>query len=322
MLNRRRVVQGGLAAAGSLDRLRAVWCARAGQAAGQGPLQRSGALDPLRAGLRRHHQGLFQGRRPRRVADHGAGRRQVGRGAAVQQRRHRADRAGDRRSTCRTANSPTKTPIFCGLTATDGFMLVEPREGRQVRMEHAQGQGNPRLPAGQHAAPVPRGGAAAERHRPAQGRQAQQQRRDPGARRLLARRPEPVRHLHRAGRLAARARRQGALPRLDRRDRGPGRLHHLHGDRQIHQRESGGHPGLDRRDLQGAEVDRVAAAGGGRQGDRAVLPGRQSAGAGRRGRALPQAQHLEDARRRSSRRPWRSSRTSWCRATCSTTPSA
>ena len=68
-----------------------------------------------------------------------------------------------------------------------------PREGRQVRLEHAQGQGDPRLPAGQHAAPVPRGGDAAERHRSAEGRQAQQQRRDPGARRLLARGPEPVR---------------------------------------------------------------------------------------------------------------------------------
>ena len=68
-----------------------------------------------------------------------------------------------------------------------------PREGRQVRLEHAQGQGDPRLPPGQHAAPVPRSGDAAERHRPAEGRQAQQQRRDPGARRLLARRPEPVR---------------------------------------------------------------------------------------------------------------------------------
>ena len=38
-----------------------------------------------------------------------------------------------------------------------------------------------------------------ERHRPAQGRQAQQQHRNPGARRLLDRRAEPVRDFHRAG---------------------------------------------------------------------------------------------------------------------------
>ena len=58
-----------------------------------------------------------------------------------------------------------------------------PREGRQVRLEHAQGQGNPRLPPRQHAAPVSRGGAAPERARSAEGREAHEQRRDPGARR-------------------------------------------------------------------------------------------------------------------------------------------
>ena len=47
------------------------------------------------------------------------------------------------------SESPTKTPIFCGLTATDGFMLVGREQGRQVRLEHAEGQGDPRLPAGQ-----------------------------------------------------------------------------------------------------------------------------------------------------------------------------
>ena len=83
-----------------------------------------------------------------------------------------------------------------------------------------------------------------------------------------------------------------------------------------------GDPGLDRRDLQGAEVDRVAAAGGCRQGDRAVLPGRQSEGACRRGRALSQAQHLEEHAEDRAEGRSRSSRTSWCRATCSTTPSA
>ena len=150
------------------------------------------------------------------------------------------------------SDSPTKIPIFCGLTSTDGFMLVGREKVEQVRLEHAQGQGDPRLPARQHAAPVPRSGAAPERPRSAEGREAHEQRRHPGAGGLLARGPEPVRHLHRAGRLAARARRQGALPRLDRRDRRARRLHLLHGDRQIHPREPGGDPELDQRDLQGA----------------------------------------------------------------------
>ena len=217
---------------------------------------------------------------------------------------------------------PTKTPIFCGLTATDGFMLMS-RE-KIDKFEWSMLKGKEILGFRPGSTPILffEAAHAAERHRPAQGRQAQQQRRDPGARRLLARGPEPVRHLHRAGRLAARTGRQGALPRLDRRDRRPGRLHHLHGDRQIHQRKSRGDPDLDRRDLQGAAVDRVAAAGGGGQGDRAVLPGRRSARPWSPRPSAIASSTSGRARRRSSRRPWRSSRTSWSRATCSRTPSA
>ena len=84
-------------------------------------------------------------------------------------------------------------PIFCGLTATDGFMLMGREKVDKFDWKHAQGQGDPRLPPGQHAAPVPRSGAAQERPRSAEGREAQQQRRDPGAGRLLDRGPEPVR---------------------------------------------------------------------------------------------------------------------------------
>ena len=126
------------------------------------------------------------------------------------------------------------------------------REGRQIRLERAQGQGDPGLPARQHAAALSGGGAASERARSAKGREAHEQCRHPGARRVLAGGPEPIRHLHRAGCRAARARRQGALPRVDRRDRGSCRLHHLHGDRQIHPREQGDAAELDQRDRQGA----------------------------------------------------------------------
>ena len=65
------------------------------------------------------------------------------------------------------SDSPTKIPIFCGLTATDGFMLLGREKVDKFDWSHAQGQGNPRLPAGLHAAPVPGGGTAQERHRSA-----------------------------------------------------------------------------------------------------------------------------------------------------------
>ena len=251
MLDRRRALQGGLAAIGSLSVVRAARRPRAAQAARQGPLQRGGALDPLHAGLCGDRQGLLRGGRHR--ADHvdRVRRRQVAGGATFQQRRHRADRAGDLdlRADQRLAD---QDPDLLRAHRHRRLHAGRPREGEQVRVEHAQGQGDPRLPARQHAAPVPRSGAAPERHRPAEGRQAHEQRRHSGARGLVAGRAEPIRHLHRAGRLAARARRQGALPGVDRRDRGPRRLHRLHGDRQIHPREPRGDPELDQRHRQGA----------------------------------------------------------------------
>src|SRR5215813_3461401 len=112
----------------------------------------------------------------------------------------------------------------------DGRLHVgRAREGRQIRLEDAQGQGDPGLPARQHAAPFSRGGAAPERARPANRRQAHEQCRHSGARGLVAGGAEPIRDLHRAGRLAARARRQGAFPGVDRRNRRLCRLHDLHG---------------------------------------------------------------------------------------------
>ena len=64
--------------------------------------------------------------------------------------------------------------------------------------------------------------------------------------------------------------------------------------REIHPRQSGDRAELDQRDRQGDEVDRDGAGGRDRQDAGAVLPGREPAGPGRRGRALPAAQDLED----------------------------
>src|SRR6516162_9267754 len=51
------------------------------------------------------------------------------------------------------------------------FHAARPGEGRPVRVEHAEGKGDPRLPPGQHASAVPGSGAAEKRHRPAEGRE-------------------------------------------------------------------------------------------------------------------------------------------------------
>src|SRR6266487_5239526 len=157
------------------------------------------------------------------------------------------------------SDSPVKIPIFCGLTSTDGFMLVGREKVDKIRLEDAQGQRDPGLPPRQHAAALSRGGAAPERPRPANRRQAHEQCRYPRARGLLAGRAKPIRHLHRAGCLAARARRQGIFHGLDRRDRGACRLHHVHGDRQIHAREQGDAADLDQCHRQGHDMDGASA---------------------------------------------------------------
>ena len=150
------------------------------------------------------------------------------------------------------SDSPVKIPIFCGLTATDGFMLV----GREKvdKFDWSMLKGKEILGFRPGSTPLLFLEAALRQNGldPQKDVKLMNNVGDPGARRVLAGGPEPIRHLHRAGCLAARARRQGALPRVDRRDRGSCRLHHLHGDRQIHPREQGDAPELDQRDRQGA----------------------------------------------------------------------
>src|SRR4029453_7363801 len=55
--------------------------------------------------------------------DDRARRRQNGGGVALQQHGHRPDRTGDVDLRAEL-DSPTKIPIFCGLTVTDCFMVV------------------------------------------------------------------------------------------------------------------------------------------------------------------------------------------------------
>ena len=172
---------------------------------------------------------------------------------------------------------PTKIPIFCGLTATDGFMLV----GREKvdKFDWSMLKGKEILGFRPGTTPLLFLEAALRQNGidPLKDVKLNNNVAIPARVGSWIAGQNQFAHLHRAGRLAARARRQGALPRLDRRDRGAGRLHDLHGDRQIHQRESRGDPDLHRRDLQGAEMDRCRSRRRrSPRRSRDVLPGRES----------------------------------------------
>ena len=157
------------------------------------------------------------------------------------------------------SDSPVKIPIFCGLTSTDGFMLV----GREKvdKFDWKMLKGKEILGFRPGSTPLLFLEAALRKNGldPQTDVKLIEQCRHSGARGILARRAESIRHLHRAGRIAARARWQGIFHGLDRRDRGPCRLHYLHGDGQIHAREPGDAPELDRRHRQGHEMDGASA---------------------------------------------------------------
>ncbi len=277
MLNRRRVVQGGIAAVGSLAAPSLL------RAQGKPPIKirysevvRSILYAPAYVAIT---QGFFKDA----GLDVTLSTAQGGDKAAALMLSGGADIAliGPETSIyVQNSDSPTKLPIFCALTATDGFMLV----GRDKvdKFDWSMLKGKEILGFRPGTTPILFFEAAMRKNGidPLKDVKLNNNVAIPARVGSWLAGPEPVRHLHRAGRLAARDGRQGALPRLDRRDRRHRRLHDLHGDRQIHQGESGDHPDLDRRDLSGPEMDRREADRGGRQGDRAVLPGRQSEGAG------------------------------------------
>ena len=127
MLDRRRALQGGLAAVGSLS-VGAPFAALAQRKPAAkvryNEVVRSILYAPAYVAM---DQRLLQGGRPRYHDGDRAGRRQVDGGAARQQRRHRADRAGEPDLRPDRRIRRPRCAIFCGLTSTDGFMLV----GRQ-----------------------------------------------------------------------------------------------------------------------------------------------------------------------------------------------
>ena len=160
MLNRRRVVQGGLAAAGSLT-VAAPFRARA---QGKPPVKirynevvRSILYAPAYVAMT---NGYFKDA----GFDVSLTTAQGGDKSVAALLSNSADIALIGPETAiyvQNSNSPTKIADLLRADRHRRLHADEPREDRQVRMEHAEGQGNPRLPARQHAAPVPRSGAAA-----------------------------------------------------------------------------------------------------------------------------------------------------------------
>ena len=154
---------------------------------------------------------------------------------------------------------PVKIPIFCGLTATDGFMLV----GREKvdKFDWSALKGKEILGFRPGSTPLLFLEAALRQNGldPQKDVKLMNNVGIPARVGFLAGGAEPIRHLHRAGCRAARARRQGAFHGLDRRDRGICRLHDLHGDGQIYPREQGDAAELDGRNRQGHEMDGASA---------------------------------------------------------------
>ena len=321
MWNRRRTLQTGLATL--LVRRRSAARLFAAEAAREGPLQRGRALDPC---MRRPMS------RSPRASSRSAGldvtlaTAQGGdKSMAImlsQPGRHRADRpgVGDLRSEQRFAGQDSD---LLRPHRHRRLHAGRAREGRQVRLEHAQGQGDPRLPPRQHAAAVSRGGAAPERARSAEGREAHEQRRRsrrawaPGSR---ARTSTPS-SSSRMPRSSSSTARRISWPRSARPSASPTTPPSWRRDKYIKEQPETLQTWTDAIakamtwTAQAPIPELVKAL-------EPFFPGVNPEGDGRGRRTLPPAQDLEDLAGHRAGGRSRSSRTSWCRATCSSRASA
>ena len=127
-----------------------------------------------------------------------------------------------------TSDSPTKARIFCGLTSTDGFMLL----GREKvdNFDWNMLKGKEILGFRPGSTPLLFLEAALRQN----GIDPQKDVKLVNNVAIPARVGSWLAGLHRARSGAARARWQGIFPGLDRRDRRPRRLHRLHGHGQVH----------------------------------------------------------------------------------------
>ena len=169
------------------------------------------------------------------------------------------------------SDSSTKARIFCGLTSTDGFMLM----GRTKvdKFDWSTLKGKDVLGFRPGSTPL----LFLEEAMRMNGV-------DPDTDvKLINNVAPPARvgswlagqneygDFHRARSGAARARRQGLFHGLGRRHRRLCRLHLVHGDRQVHQGQSRHRPDLDRRHLPRAAMDGDGVGGRDRRRDRAAI---------------------------------------------------
>ena len=267
-------------------------------------------------------KGYFTRGGPRRRNDDRAGRRQVGGGAAVQQRRHRADRARvlnlcAEQRLCR----PRYRSLACLPRPTVRCWSAERRWTTSIGNK-LKGKEILAVRPGEHAGFVPGRCSAKEWHRSYQGREARgttsptRREWEHGSRARIdtpsSRSPTP----------RSRTGRQGALPRL-----------HWSGHRPCSTAPASWRPtdtsAIIRRWSRPGPTRSTRRSSGPHRSRRPRSPPRlrRSFRASTPRRSLPRPSAIASstsgrARRRSSRRPWRSFRTSWSRATFWRMPSA
>ena len=217
------------------------------------------------------------------------------------------------------SDSPTKIRIFCGLTTTDGFMLMGREKVDKFDWNMLKGKDILGFRPGQHAAAVSRSGDAQNGIDPLKDVKLNNNVAIPARVGSWLAGQNQYAIFIEPDAVAARARRQGAFPRLDRRDRRPCRLHRrswrpTSTSTRI-PRSSRAGPTRSARRRNGPLRRRPPRSW---PGARAVLPGRQQAGAHRpRSSATSKLKIWKTTPVIEPKGRSRSSRTSWCRATCS-----
>ena len=196
------------------------------------------------------------------------------------------------------SDSSIKARIFCGLTSTDGFMLVGRKKVDKFDWGMLKGKEILGFRPGSTPLLFLEEAMRHERHRSGQGRQALEQCRHarrgsvhglPGQNQYAIFIEPDASQLELDGKAYFLASIGATVGFAD-------YTSFMATDKYIKDNRRD-RAELDRRHLPGAEMDGRGVRGGDRQRDRGLLPGRQSAGADLGGRTLSKAEDLEDARR-------------------------
>ena len=159
------------------------------------------------------------------------------------------------------SDSTTKIRIFCGLTSTDGFMLMGRKKVDKFDWNMLKGKDILGFRPGSTPLLFLEEAMRMNGVDPQKDVKLHNNVAIPARVGIVAGRAERVCDFHRAGCVATRTRRQSLFHGVDRPDRRLCRLYLVHGDRSVHQGSSGRGAELDRRDRARAEVDRSGADG-------------------------------------------------------------